>query len=54
MKDYLHFYVFLAAIPLSLVSLYAYIFIGDAELSEIPEGYIPYPWEYEKVEIFNF
>lgn len=48
-KDYLHFYFMLGAIPLALITAYANIFIGDAELTDIPEGYTPHHWEYYKV-----
>lgn len=53
-KNYLHFYFLLPAIPLSLITAYAHIFIGDAELTEIPEGYVPHNYEYYKVLDWNF
>lgn len=46
--DDIHYYTLLAAVPLGLVSLYAYIFIGPAELTEIPDGYEPQEYEYER------
>lgn len=52
-KDYLHFYVMLGAIPLSLITLYVNVFIGPATLSEIPEGYVPKHWEYFRVRIIK-
>lgn len=50
-KDDLHFYVTLAVIPLGLLILYCNIFIGQATLSEIPEGYEPKNYEYYRVSI---
>ncbi|KAB7502159.1 NADH dehydrogenase [ubiquinone] 1 beta subcomplex subunit 5, mitochondrial [Armadillidium nasatum] len=45
-KDYLHFYLMVGIIPLTLLVTYCNIFIGPAELREIPEGYVPKKWEY--------
>lgn len=53
-KDLLHFYVLLGVIPCTLISLYANIFIGEAELTDIPEGYVPEEHEYYKVYILLF
>lgn len=39
----------LGAIPLTLITAYANIVVGDAELTDIPEGYTPHHWEYYKV-----
>ncbi|KAH7642264.1 NADH dehydrogenase (ubiquinone) SGDH subunit [Dermatophagoides farinae] len=53
-KDYLHFYFMLGAIPLTLITAYANIVVGDAELTDIPEGYTPHHWEYYKHPITRF
>ncbi len=48
-KDKLHFYLLLGIVPLALITTYANVFIGQATLTEIPEGYTPHYWEYYKV-----
>ncbi|CAL1542764.1 unnamed protein product [Lymnaea stagnalis] len=50
-KDDLHFYIMLGLVPLFAIITYANIFIGPAELSDIPEGYEPKEWEYYKTPI---
>ncbi|XP_014672577.1 PREDICTED: NADH dehydrogenase [ubiquinone] 1 beta subcomplex subunit 5, mitochondrial-like [Priapulus caudatus] len=50
-KNDLHFFVGLGVIPLGLLILYANIFVGPAQLTEIPEDYEPYHWEYFKSPI---
>lgn len=48
-KDLLHFYVMLGVLPITGIVLYSNIFVGPAQLHEIPEGYEPKYWEYHKV-----
>ncbi|RZF38202.1 hypothetical protein LSTR_LSTR005563 [Laodelphax striatellus] len=53
-KDLLHLYIAVAAIPIGLTITYVNIFIGQAQLTEIPEGYHPKHWEYYKHPITRF
>lgn len=46
--DDVHFYALLGIIPCGLLSLYLYVFVGPAELTEIPEGYEPQEFEYHR------
>ncbi|CAG5127987.1 unnamed protein product [Candidula unifasciata] len=50
-KDDFHFYLLLGLVPMFSLITYANIFIGPAELSDIPEGYEPKEWEYYKSPI---
>ncbi|OWA51602.1 putative NADH dehydrogenase [ubiquinone] 1 beta subcomplex subunit 5, mitochondrial [Hypsibius exemplaris] len=50
----LHFFVMIAVIPLSLITLYFNLVVGPADLAEIPEGYIPREWEYYKHPVSRF
>lgn len=47
-KNDIHFYLMLGFGPMALVILYANLFVGHAELADIPEDYEPMPWEYYK------
>lgn len=47
-KDLFHFYVMVGLIPVLGLVLYTNIFIGPAQLTEIPEGYTPKHWEYHR------
>ncbi|XP_076756508.1 NADH dehydrogenase (ubiquinone) SGDH subunit [Xylocopa sonorina] len=53
-KNWLHFYILLGVIPAVLVIVCSNLFIGDATLEAIPEGYEPKEWEYYKHPISRF
>ncbi|EDW17844.1 NADH dehydrogenase [ubiquinone] 1 beta subcomplex subunit 5, mitochondrial [Drosophila mojavensis] len=53
-KDLMHFYVMIGVLPITALVLYANIFVGPSQLAEIPEGYEPKHWEYEKNPISRF
>jgi len=50
-KDYMHFYLLLGAIPLGAVILASNVYVGQAVLKPIPEGYEPKEEEYYKSPI---
>jgi NADH dehydrogenase (ubiquinone) 1 beta subcomplex subunit 5 len=52
-KDLLHFYTMIGLIPIGAVVFYTNVFIGEATLTEIPEGYVPKHWEYHRVSLRN-
>jgi len=52
--DELHYQVCLCAFPFLIIILYANVFVGQATLTEIPEGYEPEHWEYFKHPISRF
>lgn len=47
-KNDIHFYLFLGFVPMGLLITFCNLFIGPAELADIPEDYEPMPWEYYK------
>ncbi|KAL4221838.1 NADH dehydrogenase [ubiquinone] 1 beta subcomplex subunit 5 [Mactra antiquata] len=53
-KDNFIYFTALGAIPLALITAYVNVFIGPAELREIPEDYVPEPHEYYKLPVERF
>ncbi|XP_055531542.1 NADH dehydrogenase [ubiquinone] 1 beta subcomplex subunit 5, mitochondrial [Wyeomyia smithii] len=53
-KDMFHYYIMVGLIPVLAVVFYANVFIGPAQLTEIPEGYVPKHWEYHNHPITRF
>ncbi|CAH8874517.1 unnamed protein product [Trichobilharzia szidati] len=52
--DEVHFYLMLGLIPTLLLVFFVNVFIGPAELTDIPDGYEPHYWEYHKHPISRF
>jgi len=53
-KDQVHFYILLGLIPIGIIISAANLFIGQAELADIPEGYEPKHWEYYRSPFSRF
>ncbi|CAH8651253.1 unnamed protein product [Schistosoma intercalatum] len=52
--DSVHFYIMLGLVPSLLLIFFVNLFIGPAELTDIPEDYEPRHWEYHKHPITRF
>jgi len=48
------FFIQIAVIPLTLITLYFNVWVGPGTLTEIPEGYVPEEWEYYKNPVTSF
>ena len=52
--DLFHYYFLIGLVPTFCVVFYANVFVGQATLTEIPEGYEPRHWEYYKHPLRRF
>ncbi|CAH8641482.1 unnamed protein product [Heterobilharzia americana] len=52
--DQMHFYLMLGLVPVLLLAFLVNVFVGPAELTDIPEDYEPRHWEYHKHPITRF
>jgi len=52
--DLFHYYFIIGLVPTFSICFYANVFVGQAKLSDIPEGYEPRHWEYYKHPIRRF
>ena len=53
-REIMAFYTILVAAPLLAATAYTNIFIGEAKLKPIPEGYEPREEEYERKPITRY
>ncbi|OWR43262.1 NADH dehydrogenase [ubiquinone] 1 beta subcomplex subunit 5, mitochondrial [Danaus plexippus] len=53
-KDMFHYYLMVGLIPVGAIVFYTNVFIGPAELTPIPEDYVPKHWEYHRHPITRF
>ncbi|XP_022343602.2 NADH dehydrogenase [ubiquinone] 1 beta subcomplex subunit 5, mitochondrial-like [Crassostrea virginica] len=53
LRDHIILYFWIAAAPVSLMTMYN-MYIGPAELKDIPEGYEPRHWEYYRTPAQRF
>ncbi|CAF1235433.1 unnamed protein product [Adineta steineri] len=52
--DMFHYYFLIGLVPTFCVVFYANVFVGQATLTEIPDGYEPRHWEYYKHPLRRF